>query len=122
MSTLAAAQRPQAVDAAPPVRAGVPSSATACLNLDDFEKAAEGLLKPKAWGMLRPVCPCRRSLLQGRRAKRASERASGRERDPKANLSLGGTAYYRSAADDERSKLTPVKDLDSQCMPRAQVH
>lgn len=34
----------------PASSAGGPGSASACLNLDDFEKAAEALLKPKAWG------------------------------------------------------------------------
>lgn len=31
-----------------------PASAAACLNLDDFEKAAERLLKSKAWGQSVP--------------------------------------------------------------------
>ncbi|GAA5983167.1 hypothetical protein JCM10908_000181 [Rhodotorula pacifica] len=48
--------------------AGVPSSASACLNLDDFEKAAEGLLKPKAWAYYRSAADDERTFAWNRDA------------------------------------------------------
>lgn len=57
MSTLEDGQKmvevatPSSSSTAVAALSGVPSSASACLNLDDFEKAAEALLKPKAWGV-----------------------------------------------------------------------
>jgi L-lactate dehydrogenase (cytochrome) len=78
---------------------GVPSSASACLNLDDFEKAAEALLKPKAWGACflsaGRLCP---SSLQHLPSLLILER-------------LCIVAYYRSAADDERSKSLAPSSL-----------
>lgn len=50
LSTLAAEQKPAEQPAAKAPSGDAPLTLGACLNLDDIERAAEKLLKPKAWG------------------------------------------------------------------------
>ncbi|GAA6052900.1 hypothetical protein JCM3770_004399 [Rhodotorula araucariae] len=53
LSTLSDAQKPVEQPAAKAPSGDVPVTLGACLNLDDIERAAEKLLKPKAWAYYR---------------------------------------------------------------------
>ncbi|TNY24809.1 cytochrome b2 [Rhodotorula diobovata] len=53
LSTLAAEQKPAEQPAAKAPSGDAPLTLGACLNLDDIERAAEKLLKPKAWAYYR---------------------------------------------------------------------
>ncbi|KWU47086.1 hypothetical protein RHOSPDRAFT_28145 [Rhodotorula sp. JG-1b] len=74
MSTLEDGQKmvevatPSSSSTAVAALSGVPSSASACLNLDDFEKAAEALLKPKAWAYYRSAADDERTFSWNRDA------------------------------------------------------
>jgi L-lactate dehydrogenase (cytochrome) len=99
LSSLNAAQKP--VEASPPPAAPVSSSSSAappsipapaltldgCLNLDDIEKAAEQRLKSKAWGAFARLSFSPFSLNCLHQYVNSSS----------------PSAYYRSAADDERT-------------------